>query len=69
MEKTDSNQQKLYFVIGRNFVVRKWATSINHSLDLHNYLGGISGLHGFPSKFSLLMWRGEKNTDTSVSVQ
>jgi len=23
MEKTDSNQQKLYFVIGRNFVVRK----------------------------------------------
>lgn len=44
-------------------MVRKWASSINKSLYLHNYLTDISGLHGFPSKLTLLIWRGEKNTD------
>lgn len=47
-------------------MVRKWANTINNSLDLHNYLGDISGLHGFPSKLTLLMWRGGKNTDVCL---
>lgn len=44
-------------------MVRKWASSINKSLYLHNYLTDISGVHSFPSKLTLLIWRGEKNTD------